>query len=212
MEYFSKCKPGTIEELVYSLREEFVESNKVIFKSGDVIDNIKFISNGVIQLILRFDDGKEIVVDHLRPGSCLGLYSLLEPTPIMFQVKAKTNLKIQYLDYEILEQLRKEHTELDRSLTEYEEYIDKFGLPICDYSIPYKVSLKTKFKNAVRRAISFNEYKHKKKSKLSKLIVELKKQKQEWEAKEEKKFKREEFKEELANLIYDKLKDIIANK
>jgi CRP-like cAMP-binding protein len=212
VEYFKKWKPATIEELMYSLREEFIEANKVIYKSGETIDNIKFISNGVIQLILRFDDGKEIVVDHLRQGSCLGLYSLLEPSPIMFQVKAKTNLKVQYLDYEILETFRKDHLELDRYLTEYEDYIDEFGLPICDYSIPYKVSVKTKFKNAVRRAISFNEYKHKKKSKLSKLIVELKKQKKEWEAKEDRKIKREEFKKELANLIYDKLKDIIANK
>ena len=69
----------------------------------------------------------------------------------------------------------------------------------------------TKFKNAVRRAISFNEYKHKKKSKLSKLIEELRKQKKEYEAKGERKVKREEFKKELADLIYEKIKNIIPN-
>lgn len=73
----------------------------------------------------------------------------------------------------------------------------------------------------MRRAISFNEYKYKKKSKLTKLIIELKKQKEEWEAKGERyyflfyvyrKVKREEFKKELADLIYDKIKDIIPNR
>mmetsp|Transcript_5428 Transcript_5428/g.4596 ORF Transcript_5428/g.4596 Transcript_5428/m.4596 type:complete len:232 (+) Transcript_5428:462-1157(+) len=48
-------------------------------------------------------------------------------------------------------------------------------------------------------------------SKLSKLIEELRKQKKEYEEKKERKVKREEFKKELADLIYDKIKNIIPN-
>ena len=212
VDYFKRCKPNTIEELVYSLRQEYVEANKVLFKTGDSMEKIRFISHGTVQIIIRWDDGQEILIDNLRQGCSLGLYSILEPSPITFQIKAKTHLTLQCLDYDTLEQFRKNFPELDREITNYESYIDMFGPPICDYSIPYRCSLKTKFKNAVRRAITFNEYKYKKKSKLSKLIVELKRQKEEWLAKGEKKAKREEFKQELASLIYDKIKDIVPNK
>ena len=212
IDYFKKCKPNTIEELLYSLREEYIESNKVIYKAGDSVECIKFVSSGVFQLIIRFDNGTEIVMDHLRQGCSFGMYSILEPSPVMFQIKAKTHMVVQCLDFEVLENLRKTHPDLDKEMTEYEDYIEEYGLPICDYTIPYHTGIKLKFKNAVRRVICLNEYKHKKKSKLTKLIIDLKKQKEEWEAKGVRKVKREEFKQELATLIYDKIKDIIPNK
>mmetsp|Transcript_20302 Transcript_20302/g.19987 ORF Transcript_20302/g.19987 Transcript_20302/m.19987 type:complete len:300 (+) Transcript_20302:812-1711(+) len=129
----------------------------------------------------------------------------------MFTIKAKDNMKVLYIDYEVLEELRETHPDLDKEMEAYEKYIEEYGLPICDYSIPYKRNVKTKFKNAVRRAITFNAYKHKKKSKLSRLIEDLRKQKKEYEEKGEKKIKREEFKNELADLIYEKIKNIIPN-
>jgi hypothetical protein len=139
-----------------------------------------------LQTILRFDDGKEIVIDHLRQGCCFGVYSIIEPSPIIFSIKAKTHIKVQILDYSILEDLRLTHPDLDKALEKFGKYTEEYGSPICDYSIPYKTTLKSKFKNAVRRAIAFNTYKFKKKSKLTRLIVELKKQKIEWEVHGEK--------------------------
>jgi CRP-like cAMP-binding protein len=130
VEYFRRCKPETIEELIYSMRQEYVESNKVIFKAGESIENLQFISNGTIDIMLRFDDGKEIVIDHLRQGACFGAYSIVDPTPIMFTIKAKTHLKIQVLDFEVLEELRLTHEDLNRELERYEKYIEEFGLPI----------------------------------------------------------------------------------
>lgn len=105
----------------------------------------------------------------------------------MFNIKAKTPTTLQCMDFSTLEQQRKIFSELDKELIRYEKYIEEYGSPICDYSIPRSKSLLTKFKNSVRRAIAFNQYKHKKKSKLTKLIGELKQQKEEWLEKEERK-------------------------
>lgn len=213
IEYFKNLQITTTEEILYSLKQELVETNQVIAKPGDSLEQIRFISSGTLQLIIKFDDGKEIVLDHLRQGCSFGAYSILEeePTPIMFKIKAKTPCTLQILDFETLDKIRKSSPDLDQQLVTYESYIQEFGLPICDFSIPYKKSYKQKFKNCVRRAITFNEYKHKKKSKLSKLIVELKKQREEWELKNERKKKREESKNELAELIAKEIKNYIPD-
>lgn len=97
VDYFKDLKNNTIEELIYSLKQELIEPNHVITKVGECIDRIYFISSGIVQMILKFDDGTEIIIDQLRQGCSFGLYSILEtePGPIMFKIKAKTSCTLQ---------------------------------------------------------------------------------------------------------------------
>ena len=85
---------------------------------GESIENLKFVSDGALQIIIN-----DVVVDHLRQGSCIGMYSILEPTPIMFTIKAKVTLKMLVIDYDALDDLRVTHPDLDREIEKYEKYI-----------------------------------------------------------------------------------------
>ena len=87
------------------------------------------------------------------------------------------------------------------------------GSPLIDYKKFYSAmevpTVKERFFIVVERARIFNEYKHKKSLKLTQLIAELKLKNAEEELKEEKKRKRQEFKQELCLLIAQQLTQIM---
>ena len=98
----------------------------------------------------------------------------------MFFAQAKTDVIIKFLDKDELSRLRLSSISIDDQLTNLENFFSRReDNIICDYNLYYdddmKVDLHYKMKLAVRRALILNDYKHKKKFRLAKIIEILKK-------------------------------------
>jgi len=68
------------------------ETDRVIFRSGQLLDSLLLITEGEIQLFVKIEGGQELNIDTLYEGCFLGAYSLLSETPQMFFARAKTNV------------------------------------------------------------------------------------------------------------------------
>ena len=102
--------------------------------------------------------------------------------------------------------------QLDDELASAEEFIQEYGVPVCDYKLALEEgytkaqNLVSQFKDSVRRSMVLNLYNTKKSGKLMQLIRELKKKNEEEEKRKEKERRRERFKKDLANIINGKVK------
>uniref|UniRef100_A0A7S3JC92 Cyclic nucleotide-binding domain-containing protein n=1 Tax=Euplotes harpa TaxID=151035 RepID=A0A7S3JC92_9SPIT len=200
----------TQEELLYSLHPETFEEGQIIFDNNDVIQNLYFVSEGEISIVLQLDNGEEVITDMLTPGSNFGTYSILKDNKQMFTFKANTFVCVQVLEREALGKCRDQFKDLNNVLLDYENYIEEVGIPACDYKTT-EMNLKEKFRLAVNRSMVLNEYENKKNSKLGMLIEQLKKQHAENEIKEVKMAKRSEYKRSLGKLISEHFKENMPN-
>jgi CRP-like cAMP-binding protein len=74
---------------------------------------VTFITDGEIEVLLRMDNGEEILVDTLSQGSHIGASSILIEAPSPFYFKAKTDVTVSYLFKETIERLRYTLSDLD---------------------------------------------------------------------------------------------------
>ena len=85
--------------------------------------------------------------------------------------------------------MRNNLEDLDDNLAKIEEEIEENGVPICDYMLNYLQipTIKDKFRESVRRALVFSEFKRKKNTRLTKLIAQLRAKREEEQQLEKKK-------------------------
>ena len=80
-DYFGNLPEDEIEDLVYMLKQEQFENENVIFREGDPCRGIMYLMEGNMELS-HVEEGHEIVVDTLNPGSYLFSYTFLTTQPI----------------------------------------------------------------------------------------------------------------------------------
>ena len=109
--------------MVYLLKQEFYETGSFIYQPGDICNTLKVVSEGEVQVIIKFDTGEERVMDVLKQGSNIGMYSCLCDSPMSFYFKAHGNVTILSLPRTSLEEYRGMLEDLDDALAALEEFI-----------------------------------------------------------------------------------------
>ena len=67
VDYMYDLSEDSVEEITYYLKQEDVERDKIIFRAGDPINKIYFISNGRIDVSINHKES-EILIDTLYRG------------------------------------------------------------------------------------------------------------------------------------------------
>ena len=118
--------------MLYTLRQEQFEDGNVIFREGDNCKGIIFVMEGGVEISYT-ENGHSIVIDTLVQDSSLFSYSCLadESIPLTGVAVGKTSVLV--LPYETLEASRNVNMDFNAKLLEIEDYIEKNGVPRCDY-------------------------------------------------------------------------------
>ena len=58
IDYIHDLSDNTVEEIIYYLRQMHFEKDKILFRAGDNIDSIYFITNGSIRITVTINDTK----------------------------------------------------------------------------------------------------------------------------------------------------------
>jgi len=210
--YFKNLSQESLEEIFYSLETDYYEKETILVESGDSLDKIWILVDGEVDINVQMDTGEIVVIETLKKGSHFGQFSWLIEAPQMFQYQAKTNVTIQSINTAMLENLRLELADLNDELAN--GFIHEYGVPVWDFKVNHiyngedKINrLKQKFKDCVRRAFVLNMYKNKKTTRLTQLIIDLKKKALEEEEEERKERKRERYKKDLADKVLEHIKE-----
>ena len=100
-DYFSCLSEEAIEDLVLTLKQEQFETDTAIFKEGDTCRGIIYLIEGNIELC-HVEDGQEIVVDTLCPGSYLFSYTFLAEYPVQLTGIARGKVSLLVLPQQSL--------------------------------------------------------------------------------------------------------------
>ena len=132
-DYFGNLPEDEIEDLVYMLKQEQFEHENVIFREGDACRGIMYLMEGKIE-ISHVEEGQDIVVDTLNPGSYLFTYTFLTIQPIQITGVAKGRVNLLVLPMNSLNFTRRLNSKLREEIYKIENYIDENGVPKCDYT------------------------------------------------------------------------------
>ena len=96
VDYFENLTSTSIEEIIYSLRDDFYEKSSVVFKQGELVHGLMFICEGELDIIVKMHGEQDIVIDTLYQGCNVGAYSLLSDSTYTFYGRARTHLKVKF--------------------------------------------------------------------------------------------------------------------
>ena len=92
--------------------------------------------------ICHVEQGQEIVVDKLSPGSYLFSYTLVEGFPIQLTGIARGKVSLLVLPEQALNYARRANRSIRQEISKVESYIEANGVPKCDYTKYRKRRLK----------------------------------------------------------------------
>eukprot|EP01018_Ginkgo_biloba_P005869 Gb_20816 [translate_table: standard] len=84
---FKGCTGEFINQIVTKLQEEFFLPGEVIMEQGNAVDQIYFVSSGLLEEVLIGEDGSEETITQLRPNSLFGEISVLCKIPQPYSVR-----------------------------------------------------------------------------------------------------------------------------
>ena len=149
-----------LEEISYKLVSKGVPEGEYLIRTGQIAEEIYLIVEGEFDVIIE-NNKKETVIDSLYQGCSVGAYSILHHNPHTISLKAKFDSTVLVLEIDTLERLKEKHSELTHYMHQYEDYINTWGLPYCDYSIyrhrKTKVTAMEKFRVGIHRILKIKE-------------------------------------------------------
>lgn len=123
-----------LEDLIYELDTERVETGNYLFKKGFPCDCIYIIIGGEVDIYME-NNGRETYIETLKQSCNIGTYSTIQEEDYSFTCKAKTDCTLMMLKFETLDKYRNKYDELNYYLIEYEGFIEDNGSPFCDFLI-----------------------------------------------------------------------------
>jgi CRP/FNR family transcriptional regulator, cyclic AMP receptor protein len=74
---FAGVSQDTLLALCAASRQHFVTKGTVLFTQSDRADSFYIVQSGKISIVLASADGRELVINEMRPGDCFGELGLL---------------------------------------------------------------------------------------------------------------------------------------
>lgn len=141
---------------------------------GEKCSGLTFIVNGILELNIRDQMGQIYTLEELHQGDIIGQYSVLFDQDLCFSARAKTSVRVLTLDQKFFVQFgllgchgdQNEIPGIDEAIERAQYFVDKWGVPVCDYKVykkrKSKISPKERFRQAVRKTIILNKLNQKK--------------------------------------------------
>ena len=143
-----------VEELAYKLQPENFEQGTCIFKAGDACAEVLLVAEGEVEVNI-VNNGIASTLDILYQGCSLGGYAVLNQDAHSVFARAKTNCTLLRLSRDTLLALRMRFDELDLEMGEHEDFVERSGVPYCDYKLFRsrfnQLTVKEKLRIGVRR-------------------------------------------------------------
>ena len=149
---------SVVDEISYKMEIIEIQKDDRLFESGIPWKEIFIICNG--ELEVRITNNINTIgtfLDTLYSGCSIGSYSALAYEDYTITGIAQGSMTVLRLDFSVLEKMRRTSDTLDNKMVEYENYIERNGLPYCDYKLHRTRALDVepivKFKNGVKRIL-----------------------------------------------------------
>jgi CRP-like cAMP-binding protein len=97
---FEKLPDDVVVELAGEVEQVSLKNNKQLFAEGDPGDSLYIIREGWVKIVNEGEDGKEVVYNHLGPGSVIGEMAILDQAPRSMGVVAISAVKMLKLGSE----------------------------------------------------------------------------------------------------------------
>lgn len=89
---------------MFLLELEHHDAGKTLFRIGDPVGHIYLVASGEIQIFIEMDE-REVLIDTLREGCCLGFNSVLKDANNIFIAKCTGKVSLYKLSKEKLKSL-----------------------------------------------------------------------------------------------------------
>lgn len=144
-----------VEEIMYRVKLKLFNKGTYLFKQGKPWDEIHILVNGEVEIYINNNEVYDILVDTLFSGWSIGAYSCLIKEDYTISGLVKDDWTAIIISKDLIDNLRTQFDDLDKTVNEYEKYISENGLPYLDYKIFrskfYKLPPLLKFQNGIRR-------------------------------------------------------------
>ncbi|RZC60388.1 hypothetical protein C5167_022141 [Papaver somniferum] len=97
---FKGCSPELKNQIVIRLHEEFFLPGEVIMEQGNIVDQIYFVCDGVLEEMGIGEEGSEVTVSLLEPNSSFGELSILCNMPQPYTIRVCELCRLLRLDKE----------------------------------------------------------------------------------------------------------------
>jgi CRP-like cAMP-binding protein len=74
--FLMKLKEDLLEELTFNLKQRYIDKDSIIFRAGEKVDNLYFITRGEVNLSFKME-GKEFILHNLYQGCYMGGHKML---------------------------------------------------------------------------------------------------------------------------------------
>ncbi|MDJ0919863.1 MAG: Crp/Fnr family transcriptional regulator [Henriciella sp.] len=78
---FADLRPDQIDHVTRMLRPRAVADDQLIFLKGDACDGVYVVVEGRVRIVAQTSDGKEVVLNLIRPMDCFGELAVLDGSP-----------------------------------------------------------------------------------------------------------------------------------
>ncbi len=78
---FSDLKVPAVQLLAGACRFRLVEKGEILFFAGDPAETVYVVRSGIVSIVLNSSDGRELIVDEIRPGQLFGDLETLTRKP-----------------------------------------------------------------------------------------------------------------------------------
>ncbi|MBF0224292.1 MAG: cyclic nucleotide-binding domain-containing protein [Desulfobacterales bacterium] len=115
---YSNFSTEEANELYYSMEDIEYEAGETVFTQEELSSNLYFINHGEAKIIFRQND-KEILIKKLKAGDIAGDDTFFNASMCTSSMVAITNIKLGYLNKNILLKWRKKFPSLEKKLINY---------------------------------------------------------------------------------------------
>ena len=134
VDYMSKLKENTLEEISYHLIQAHFEQNKVIFRAGDPVECIFFVVHGVVNISINIGD-REIIIDSIGQGASIGCNGVLGNYNHNFTARASSKVTMYYISKDSLRTCMNICPDLDANFCNAQEFYEINDMPWVDFRI-----------------------------------------------------------------------------
>jgi len=96
--YLKDCAPETLMTIAYSMKNENIEADRLIFGPGECSSCMFLINTGVVEISTKMDSGTEFVLEKALRGTIINATSFLFEEPLELSAKTVSRVNMYVID------------------------------------------------------------------------------------------------------------------
>jgi CRP-like cAMP-binding protein len=131
--YIKPLCEETIEEISYYVNHEYYENNQIVFRAGDPVTKIYFVTMGEVDLFQEINDD-EFIIDTLYQGCWIGAYKALTGDKHIFTMRAGSDTTLHYLSRDSISVIMNDCPDFAKESISTHRYMKWTRDPIVDFN------------------------------------------------------------------------------